>query len=84
MNRIQQANETDTQIWPIFRKMLFFTVLMIVCPISSYFISKNYFFEESESSPFYSVFTAVAVAHVILASIIIVAFRDSKSNDKLD
>jgi hypothetical protein len=45
MNRIEQLNkEAEAQIWPIFRKMLFFTILMVLCPISSYFISKSYVF----------------------------------------
>lgn len=46
MNRVQQLQANDeSQMWPIFRKMLFFTFLMVVCPISAYFLSKAYVFE---------------------------------------
>ncbi len=43
MNRNQENN--DMELWPIFRKMLFFTILMVVGPISSYFFCKNYIFD---------------------------------------
>jgi hypothetical protein len=35
----------DRRLGEVFRTMLFFTVLMVLAPISTYFFTKNYIFE---------------------------------------
>lgn len=81
----EKANETA--IWVVFRKMLFFTIMMTVAPLSSFFISKSFIFEgifkmESGTSYIYAAFIAVVVVHIILFGFVYVAFRDTGSAQK--
>ena len=83
----QEEKAKDTAIWKVFRKMLFFTVMMTVAPIASFFISKAYIFDgllrmSEQSTYMYSAGVAVLVVHLILFAFIFVAFRDDKSGKK--
>jgi NADH:ubiquinone oxidoreductase subunit 5 (subunit L)/multisubunit Na+/H+ antiporter MnhA subunit len=83
----QEDNANETAIWIVFRKMLFFTVMMTIAPLSLFFISKNYIFEgifnmENSSSYIYSAVVAVIVVHIILFAFVYVAFRDDRSTKK--
>lgn len=83
----QEDNANDKAIWIVFRKMLFFTIMMTIAPLSSFFISKDYVFEgifhmENTNSYIYSAFVAVVVVHIILFAFLYVAFRDDGSGKK--
>jgi NADH:ubiquinone oxidoreductase subunit 5 (subunit L)/multisubunit Na+/H+ antiporter MnhA subunit len=83
----QEDKANEIAIWAVFRKMLFFTIMMTVAPLSSFFISKEYIFEgilkmPNSSSYIYSAFVAVVVVHVILFGFVYVAFRDDGSSGK--
>ncbi|KAK7098102.1 hypothetical protein V1264_004976 [Littorina saxatilis] len=63
------------------KKMLIFTVMMVILPIFSYFFSKAVVFEgfmgmTGSSSYFYAAITAIVIVHVILAMFIYVAFTE--------
>ncbi len=49
MHQVYDA-ENDRQVGAVFRTMLLFTGLMVLGPISTYFLSKNYIWE-SECTP---------------------------------
>lgn len=79
----QEDAANETAIWTVFRKMLFFTVMMTIAPLASFFISKDYVFEgvfnmPNSSSYIYSAFVAVVVIHIILFAFLYVAFRDDR------
>ncbi len=83
----QEDNANEKAIWIVFRKMLFFTIMMTVAPLASFFISKTYVFEGifqmiDSSSYIYSTFIAVIVVHIILFAFLYVAFRDDGSKQK--
>ncbi len=83
----QEDNANETAIWIVFRKMLFFTVMMTVAPLTSFFISKGYVFEgifnmSSNTSYLYSASVAVIVVHIILFAFLYVAFRDDRPGQK--
>ncbi|CAF0777533.1 unnamed protein product [Adineta ricciae] len=67
----QEEAANDNAIWNVFRKMLFFTVMLTVAPLTSFFVSKYYVFE-----------VAVIVVHIILIAFLYVAFRDDQSGKK--
>lgn len=85
---------SNSPIWIVFRKMLFFIILMAVAPLASFFIAKDYIFEgifhvSSGSSYTYSAIVAVIVVHIVLITFIFVAFREeiptkNDSSDKRD
>jgi len=76
----------------IFKKVLFHCILIILCPISSFFLLKIYFFDgylqlESLQSNLYSAFAAVVVLHLALGNFIYRAYFDTETIpgfDKLD
>jgi hypothetical protein len=77
----------DTAIWIVFRKMLFFTVMLTIAPLTSFFISKYYVFETifsmtNNNSYIYAAFVAVVVVHIILIAFLYVAFRDDQPGKK--
>lgn len=83
----QEEAATDNAIWKVFRKMLFFTVMLTVAPLTSFFVSKYYVFEgifsmTNSNSYIYSAAVAVIVVHVILIAFLYVAFRDDQSGKK--
>ncbi|UJR26075.1 hypothetical protein I4U23_007421 [Adineta vaga] len=83
----QEDSANETAIWIVFRKMLFFTVMLTVAPLTSFFMSKYYLFEgvfnmSSSNSYIYSAFVAVAIVHIILIAFLYVAFRDDQSGKK--
>lgn len=89
VENLVQNEETanDKAIWTVFRKMLFFTVMMTVAPVSSFFISKGYFFDvlfdsAKHNTSIYSTAVAVFVAHIILFAFVYIAFRDDGSGKK--
>ncbi|CAF0776683.1 unnamed protein product [Adineta steineri] len=76
-----EDNYDGSSIWIVFRKMLFFTLLMTIAPLGSFFIAKDYIFQgifhiSSSSSYTYSAIVAVIVVHIVLISFLIVAFRE--------
>ena len=89
VNDLVQQEETanDNAIWNVFRKMLFFTVMLTVAPLTSFFVSKYYVFEgifsmTNSNSYIYSASVAVIVVHIILIAFLYVAFRDDQSGKK--
>ncbi|XP_076467692.1 vacuolar ATPase assembly integral membrane protein vma21-like [Babylonia areolata] len=64
----------------VMKKMLFFTVLMALLPILSYFFSKAVVFEGmmgmGSSSYFYAAIVAIVIVHIILGCFIYVAFTE--------
>lgn len=72
---------SDSPIWIVFWKMLFFIILMAVAPLASFFIAKDYIFEgifhvSTGSSYTYSAIVAVIVVHIVLIAFLFVAFRE--------
>ena len=54
MQSVQQMHEVrdaedDKRIGQVFTTMLFFTVLMVLGPISTYFLTKNYIWESKRN-----------------------------------
>lgn len=83
----QEEAASDNAIWVVFRKMLFFTVMLTLAPITSFFVSKSYLFEgmfgmTGSNSYIYAAFVAVVVVHIILIAFLYVAFRDDQSGKK--
>ena len=77
----QDDNANESSIWIVFRKMLFFTLLMTIAPLSSFFIAKKYVFEgifhvSTGNSYTYSAIVAVIVVHIVLIAFLFVAFRE--------
>ncbi|KAL8607293.1 hypothetical protein ACOMHN_047624 [Nucella lapillus] len=74
------AGEAGTGSRTVMKKMLFFTILMALLPILSYFFSKSFIFEGmlgmDSNSYFYAAITAIVVVHLILACFIYVAFTE--------
>lgn len=80
----QEDTANDKAIWVVFRKMLFFTVMMTVAPLTSFYISKDFIFEgmfgmDNSKSYIYSAGVAVIIVHIILFAFLYVAFRDDRS-----
>jgi len=74
-------NTNESAVWIVFRKMLFFTLLMTTAPLASFFIAKDYVFEgifhiSSRYSYTYSAIVAVIVVHIVLITFLFVAFRE--------
>ena len=72
---------SNDSIWIVARKMLFFTLLMTIAPLGSFFLSKDYvfqgFFNVSYASSYtYAAIVAVIVVHIVLISFLFVAFRE--------
>lgn len=83
----QEEIANDKAIWTVFRKMLFFTMLMTLAPIASFFASKSFFFDvifnsETHNTNIYAAVVAVLVVHVVLFAFIYVAFRDDRTSKK--
>ena len=83
----QEEKANDTAIWKVFRKMLFFTIMMTVAPIASFFFSKDYLFDRvfrltEHNTYMYSAGVAVLVVHLILIAFLYVAFRDDRTGKK--
>lgn len=83
----QEEIANDRAIWVVFRKMLFFTMLMTLAPIASFFVSKSYFFDvifdnQIYNTNIYSAVVAVLVVHAVLFAFIYVAFRDDGKGKK--
>lgn len=80
---IRQDDYTNESApWIVFRKMLFFIVLMAVAPLASFFIAKDYLFEglmniSNRYSYTYSAIVAVIVVHIVLIIFLIVAFKEN-------
>ncbi|XP_035704698.1 vacuolar ATPase assembly integral membrane protein VMA21 homolog isoform X2 [Folsomia candida] len=76
----------------IFKQVLFHCFLIILCPITVFFLLKIYFFDgflelESLQSNLYSAFAAVIVLHLALGNFIYHAYFDTETIpgfDKLD
>ena len=83
----QEDADNENAIWVVFRKMLFFTVMMTVAPLTSFYISKAFIFEgmfgmDDNKSYIYSAAVAVIIVHIILFAFLYVAFRDDRSGKK--
>jgi NADH:ubiquinone oxidoreductase subunit 5 (subunit L)/multisubunit Na+/H+ antiporter MnhA subunit len=79
VRQVDDVNESA--VWIVFGKMLFFTLLMTIAPLGSFFIAKDYVFEgifhiSSHSSYTYSAIVAVIVVHIVLITFLFVAFRE--------
>ncbi|RNA33392.1 vacuolar ATPase assembly integral membrane vma21 [Brachionus plicatilis] len=85
-NPIEEMHtEADKRVGQVFRTMLFFTSMMVIAPISSYFASKKYIFEkyfsiDSDESYIYSVAVTVIVIHLILGAFIYIAWQDANTS----
>ncbi|CAF0737617.1 unnamed protein product [Didymodactylos carnosus] len=87
IDTIISNQDDESLIWIVFKKMLFFTLLMIFAPLTSYFVSKEFIFDgffnmSDRSSYISSVIVTVVVIHVILIGFLVVAFREDKSDKK--
>lgn len=74
--------------WIVVRKMLFFTILMTVAPLASFFVARDYvfqgFFKVSTTNSYtYSAIVAVIVVHIVLVSFLFVAFKENIPNKKI-
>lgn len=77
----------ESAIWIVFRKMVFFTLLMTIAPLGSFFLAKDYLFEQifpvsKANSYTYSAIVAVIVVHLVLITFLIAAFRENIPNKK--
>ncbi|CAF1096199.1 unnamed protein product [Rotaria sp. Silwood1] len=77
-----EDNYNESAVWIVFGKMLFFTLLMTIAPLASFFIAKDYIFEgifkvSSRNSYTYSAIVAVIVVHIVLINFLFVAFREN-------
>jgi len=61
-------------LFGIILKLVFFSIAMILLPISSYFLVDQRIFTNS----IYSVITSVVVAHILLIGYIVAAYREEK------
>ncbi len=82
---VELSAQADKRIGQVFRTMLLFTLAMVLGPISSYFLSKKYVFEDyfktaSDMSYIYAAGTAVLVVHIILGAFIYLAWKDAMSD----
>ncbi|ELT96055.1 hypothetical protein CAPTEDRAFT_116613, partial [Capitella teleta] len=75
----------------VLHRLLFYSFLIIVFPISSYFLSKSFIFEAflgmtSSNSYFYAAIVAICSVHIVLGLFIFIAFtEDQKRNvQKID
>jgi hypothetical protein len=41
----KKDGDDDDRVWSVFSTLLFFTAIMFILPIGSYFLSKSYLFE---------------------------------------
>ena len=78
----EEDDVNESAVWIVFRKMLFFTLLMTIAPLASFFIAKDYVFEgifniPSRNSYTYSAIVAVIVVHIVLITFLFVAFREN-------
>lgn len=83
----QEDSANEKAIWVVFRKMLFFTIMMTVAPLTSFYISKAFIFEglfrmADSNSYIYSAGVAVVIVHIILIAFLYVAFRDDRPDKK--
>lgn len=83
----EEDKANDTAMWTVFRKMLFFTIMLTLAPIASFFISKDYIFGgifnmTDNRSYMCSAGVAVIIVHVILVAFLYVAFRDDRTGKK--
>jgi vacuolar ATPase assembly integral membrane protein VMA21 len=83
----QEDNANDKAIWIVFRKMLFFTIMLTTAPMASFFISKHFIFDgmfdvKQHNTSIYATVVAVAVVHIILVAFLYVAFRDDRTGKK--
>ncbi|GAA6060501.1 hypothetical protein JCM10212_005582 [Sporobolomyces blumeae] len=62
---------------PVVWKLAIFTLLMIVGPIGTYFVTLNYYFRD----PTPSAITAAVVANLVLAGFVVVAFLEDSDPD---
>ncbi|CAF0779821.1 unnamed protein product [Brachionus calyciflorus] len=80
----EMHSEADKRVGQVFRTMLFFTSLMVIAPISTYFGTKKYVFEKyfsvnSDESYIYSVIACVVMIHIILGAFIYIAWKDANA-----
>ncbi|KAK2184622.1 hypothetical protein NP493_258g06018, partial [Ridgeia piscesae] len=76
----RQINSSATS--SALKKLLFFSLLIIIAPITCYFSSKSLFFEgvlglTSLNSYFYAAIFSIVVLHVVLAMFVYVAWSDN-------
>ncbi|GAA5840317.1 hypothetical protein JCM3766R1_001456 [Sporobolomyces carnicolor] len=62
---------------PVVWKLALFTLLMIIGPIGTYFLSLNYYFHD----PTPSAISAALVANLVLVGFVVVAFLEDKNPD---
>ena len=84
----EMNSQVDKRIGAVFRTMLLFTTVMVLGPISSYFLSKTYIYEgyfqaSQDYSYIYSAITAVVVIHIILGAFIWIAWKDANSEQAI-
>ena len=80
-------SSNESAVWIVFRKMLFFVILMAAAPLASFFIAKDYVFEglfhiSTRYSYTYSAIVAVIVVHIVLITFLFVAFREEIPSKK--
>ncbi|GAA6022234.1 hypothetical protein JCM11491_001676 [Sporobolomyces phaffii] len=71
------SGPTGDNLSPVVWKLALFTLLMIVGPIGTYFLSLKYYFHD----PTPSAISAAFVANLVLVGFVVVAFLEDKSPD---
>jgi NADH:ubiquinone oxidoreductase subunit 5 (subunit L)/multisubunit Na+/H+ antiporter MnhA subunit len=84
---LNDQGDGASSIGIVFRKMLFFILLMAIAPLASFFIAKDYIIEgifqvSNRNSYTYAAVVAVIVVHIVLITFLIVAFRENIPGDK--
>jgi len=92
MGDVQQIHFMGPQETPgqMFRRLTFYSLLVIFLPLASYFFSKVIVFEglmgmTSSNSYFYAAIIVIIAVHIVLAIFIYVAFMEgAKPTRKVD
>ncbi|GAA5897005.1 hypothetical protein JCM8208_006140 [Rhodotorula glutinis] len=82
----ERTPEGHADLSGVMYKLAIFTVAMVLLPIGTYFLSRDYLFSPKTSLT-YPAISAVTVANAVLIAFIYVAFRedaDDAAREKLD
>ncbi|KAK2157456.1 hypothetical protein LSH36_191g03070 [Paralvinella palmiformis] len=76
-----QAMRMEDNSSAVLCRLLFYSILMIVIPLVSYFVSKAFVFEvllgmTSSNSYFYAAIVAIFTVHIILGLFVYVAWKE--------
>ncbi|TYZ59131.1 hypothetical protein PybrP1_000056 [[Pythium] brassicae (nom. inval.)] len=78
--RAARNREHNTMVW---RKLLFFTVLMGVLPIGAFFAVRSFVGAGSRNADVYSGGVAVLVANIVIGLYVVSAWREDDEKDEV-